>query len=124
MIALLLSLTLTQAIIQVESGGNDNAIGDNGKALGCMQIWQCVWDDVKSKPELKGYTYQDVTNRKVAIMVFNAYMARYCTKKRLGREPTDEDRARCHNSGPNFFKKKHLTDGYWKKVKKVLDGAK
>lgn len=27
------------ALIQVESGGRDNATGDNGRAVGCLQMW-------------------------------------------------------------------------------------
>ena len=38
--------SLINAIIKVESNDNVNAIGDNGKAVGCMQIWKVVVDDV------------------------------------------------------------------------------
>ena len=118
-VSMLLALTLTQGIIQVESGGDDNAVGDNGKALGCLQIWQCVWDDVKHNSELEGKTYQDVKKREVALIVFKLYMKRYATKKRLGHEATNEDKARIWNGGPNGYKKKS-TLKYWAKVKKAL----
>jgi len=111
---------LIDAIEQVESGGRENAVGDNGKALGCMQIWKCVWDDVKDNEELNGYEYKDVSQRKVAHIVFRLYMKRYATKKRLGRTPTFEDMARIWNGGPSGWKKKS-TLKYWKKVKKELE---
>tara|TARA_R110002126_G_scaffold36851_1_gene111729 strand:+ start:1376 stop:1741 length:366 start_codon:yes stop_codon:yes gene_type:complete len=119
LVGILLSLSLTGAIIQVESGGNDNAVGDNGRALGSMQIWQCVWDDVKSSPTLQDYTYQDVKKRKIALIVFRLYMARYATKKRLGRTPTFQDKARIWNGGPNGYKKQ-ATVKYWNKVKELM----
>jgi hypothetical protein len=33
------------ALEQVESRGNANAVGDNGRAIGCLQIWQAVVTD-------------------------------------------------------------------------------
>lgn len=116
----IISLSLVNAIIEVESGGDNNAIGDNGRAIGCMQIWKCVWEDVKHNEEFKGLEYEDVKKREVALKVFHAYMKRYATKKRLGREPTDEDRARIWNGGPNGYKKK-CTEKYWSKVRKVME---
>lgn len=109
---------LIAAIEQVESGGDIHAIGDGGRALGCMQIWDVCFDDVKHYPELRGYQYQDVTKRHVAHLVFHAYMRRYATAHRLGHEPTDEDRARIWNGGPNGYKKQS-TQKYWEKVKAV-----
>lgn len=112
---------LIKALIQVESGGNDNAIGDLNlvhKAYGPLQIRQPYMDDA-----LPGRKAQEcLNNRPLSIQAFNAYMARYVTEKRLGRPVTNEDMARCHNSGPNGWKKENhwKTDGYWNKVKKFL----
>ena len=101
----LLALSLTQAIIQVESGGDDNAVGDNGKAISALQIHEAYFKDAQEfDKSLAQYTYQDVKKREVAIKVFWAWMSRYCTKKRLGREPTDTDRMRMHNGGCNAYK--------------------
>lgn len=115
---------LIYALIQVESGGDDNVIGDKhlrNKAYGCLQIRQPCVDDVKvgfGMPNLKA---QDcLGNCKLSIRVFHAYMTRYATEKRLGRKPTDEDRARIWNGGPNGWKKES-TKKYWLKVKKELE---
>ena len=111
-------IKLILAIIAIESNGNDGITGDNGNAYGCLQIWQCYVDDAN---EYAGttYTHEDAYDRQKSIAIFNAYMARYATEKRLGRVATAEDIARIHNGGPNGYKKA-ATDEYWRKVKAEL----
>ena len=103
------------ALISVESGGNDSAVGDNGKAFGCLQLHSAYVQDAS---ELAGldWKHEDAFDRTKAIAITMAYMARYATEERLGRVPTFEDWARIHNGGPNGYKKS-ATDKYWKKVK-------
>ena len=36
---------LLDALVQVESSGRDDAVGDNGNALGSLQIWRVYWSD-------------------------------------------------------------------------------
>ena len=110
--------SLINAIIKVESNDNVNAIGDNGKAVGCMQIWKVVVDDVNKVSKLK-YNYNDRFNKEKSIEIFKLYINKYATTKRLGRTPTDEDMARIWNGGPNGFKKAG-TKQYWLKVKAEL----
>ena len=92
--------------------------GDNGMATGPLQIHKGCWSDV-ARP---GEQYSDCADLGYSVEVFNRYMARYATQRRLGRTPTREDKARIWNGGPNGFKKK-ATLGYWAKVKTVLGGA-
>ena len=113
-----LSDSLINAIIKVESNDNVNAIGDNGKAVGCMQIWKVVVDDVNKVSKLK-YNYNDRFNKEKSIEIFKLYINKYATAKRLGRTPTNEDVARIWNGGPNGFKKAG-TKQYWLKVKAEL----
>ena len=40
---------LLAVLIQVESSGNNTAVGDNGKSVGCLQIQQGVIDDVNKR---------------------------------------------------------------------------
>lgn len=103
------------ALISVESGGNDSAVGDAGKAFGCLQLHAAY---VKDASEFAGkdWKHEDAFDRDKAIEITMAYMSRYATEERLGRVPTFEDWARIHNGGPNGFKKS-ATDKYWKKVK-------
>ena len=103
----------------VESGGDDNAVGDGGKAIGPYQIWKIYWKDaIEFDPSIGG-KYEDCFNREYAEKIVDAYMRRYATKRRLGHEPTWEDMARIHNGGPNGHKKQS-TVKYWKKVQNVL----
>lgn len=106
------------ALVKVESNGNPAAVGDNGKALGCLQIWSCVVEDVNQVSRVK-YTHADAFDPAKARAICRAYLARYATAKRLGREPTAEDYARIWNGGPSGWRKKE-TIKYWHKVAAVL----
>ena len=95
---------LLNAIWFVESGCRNGAIkGDNGNALGPMQIWRAYHKDATEFSGLGG-AYEDVSDIKYAKKVVKAYMARYCTQRRLGREPTLRDFAVMHNC-PNAHKR-------------------
>ena len=110
---------LLDALIQVESGGNDKAIGDNGKAIGCLQIWKIYWTDAVERSGLGG-SYVDCMRRDYSKCVVRAYMNRYGG---LAWKTLDgfnaEKIARIHNGGPKGYKKR-ATKAYWKKVEKVL----
>jgi soluble lytic murein transglycosylase-like protein len=103
------------ALISVESGGDNSAIGDNGAAYGCLQLHSAYVQDAAEHAG-EDWTHDDAFDRETAIKIALAYFDRYATKQRLGRTPTFEDWARIHNGGPNGFKKT-ATDKYWKKVK-------
>lgn len=109
---------LLAALIAVESSGDPDAIGDNGLAYGCLQLHAAYVQDAAQFAG-ENWTHEDAFNPVLARKIVRAYMARYATEKRLGREPTYQDIARIHNGGPNGFKKA-ATDGYWLKVKKEL----
>lgn len=110
------------ALIQVESGGDDGAVGDKNrkhKAYGCLQIRQPYLDDVNKLWGTKYSAEEMLGNRRLSVKVARAYLKRYATQKRLGRAPTLEDLARIHNGGPNGWKRAE-TKKYWRKVEKVL----
>ncbi len=113
---------LIAALIEVESRGNDRAIGDkhmNDKAYGCLQIRKPCVDDVNQRLGTK-YRPEDVLgNRSLSVQVCRTYLERYATSKALGREPSLEDMARIWNGGPVGWRKQS-TLGYWSKVQKVL----
>jgi len=111
---------LLNAIRIVESGGNDNAVGDGGNAIGPFQIWKNYWKDAIEHDPSIGGKYEDCFDRKYAEKIVNAYMDRYANVRRLGHEPTDEEIARIHNGGPNGHKKK-ATIRYWEKVQETID---
>ena len=113
---------LIDALITVESNSDDDAIGDlhlKNKAYGCLQIRQPCVDDVNLRHGTSSKAEDCLGNRELSVWICEKYLEIYATKSRLGREPTDEDRARIWNGGPNGWKKE-TTEAYWAKVKKVL----
>ena len=112
-------LTLILALIQIESSGDVDAIGDCGKAYGCLQIHSTYVYDVNLATS-KSYVHEDAFDKEKAIEMFLVYMSIYANKDRLGREPTAQDMARIHHGGPSGWKKPH-TLKYWKKVEAIID---
>lgn len=114
---------LIAAIMEVESGNNDSPEpGDKDKkdwAYGCMQVRQDCVTDVNRRFGTN-YTSKDCHgNRELSVWIFRKYMEIYATEARLGRKPTDQDRARIWNGGPNGYKRPD-TKSYWAKVQKAL----
>jgi hypothetical protein len=105
---------LITALMIVESSGNDQAIGDNGRALGPLQIHRGVVLDV-NRITGSHYKHSEMTNRVAARAVCQAYLEHY------GRGKTTEEQARIWNGGPQGHKKKTLTEAYWAKVKKQMN---
>ena len=104
---------LITALIAVESSGNDMAVGDNGRALGPLQIHRAVVLDV-NKFTGSHYRHQDMTNRAQARAVCQAYLEHY------GKNCTTEQLARKWNGGGPSGDKKKATEAYWLRVKKHL----
>ena len=112
---------LMMLLIAVESGGNDLAVGDKHlkqMAYGALQIRQPVCDDVNRYFGTKYRSEQMLGNRELSEKVCEKYLSIWATSVRLGREVTDEDRARIWNGGPKGWQKKS-TLGYWTKVQKA-----
>ena len=104
---------LISALISVESSGNDLAIGDQGRAIGCLQIHRGVVLDV-NRFTGSHYRWEAMTNRAQARAVCTAYLTHY------GKGKSTEEQARIWNGGPQGHKKKTATQAYWAKVKKHL----
>ena len=105
---------LFDAIVQVESGGRADAIGDGGKARGYVQAWRSCWTDGTQALGVKWDYATGTKDLAKCRAVFFAYGKRYGAK-------TPEDFARAWNSGPNWRKKLSKTDGYWHKVKSEME---
>ena len=112
------SCKLLDAICKVESNGDCSKVGKVGE-LGCYQIRECYWIDALEHDPSIGGIYEDVLDEEYSQKIILAYWDRYATMKRLGRIPTDEDRARIHNGGPNGYKKS-ATVKYWNKIQNEL----
>ena len=104
--------SLISALMIVESGNNDQAIGDQGRAIGCLQIHKAVVLDV-NKFTGSHYRHQDMTNRAQARAVCEAYLKHY------GKGASTEQLARRWNGGPRGDTKTS-TEAYWAKAKKHL----
>lgn len=116
-----ISMHLISALIHTETRGvrdPDHAMGDyvHGRptAFGCLQISQKVIDDV-NRITGRRLTVTDAFHRPTAIWICQTYLNYWATKERLGREPTDQDRARIWNGGPDGWHE-WATMRYWGKV--------
>jgi len=100
------------AIRQIESGGNDWAVGDNGASRGPVQCGRAAWKDAceYGKSDLDYDEY--VWNYAVCKQIMTWYWLRYNCD-------TDEKKARCWNGGPAGYLKES-TIPYWKEVRAIL----
>lgn len=108
------------AIRKQESGGEkrpNEAVGDNGTALGSFQISRDYWIDALDHDPSIGGEYEDVKNPDYARRVIVAYLSRYIKKT---EHWTDERVARIHNGGPAGMRKQS-TIKYWRSVRARLD---
>ena len=110
------ALDILNAIMQVESRGDDNAYAPSEDAVGCLQIRKCMVDDVNrilKKININSrYSYNDRWNRQLSIEMFDIF----CTYYGLN---TAEEMARCWNGGPRGINNP-ATLGYWNKVEEIL----
>lgn len=109
---------LLAALIAIESGGDPSAIGDGGKAVGCLQIHPVMVADcnriLAGRGEAFRYTiddrYSEAHSRAMAVI----YLRHYCPNG------SAEQMARCWNGGP-MGARKAATVGYWRKVKRQME---
>jgi hypothetical protein len=104
------SETLIDALVHVESKGNVHARGDNGRAIGILQIHKEVIDDV-NKAYGVAYKYVDRKNPIISREICRKYLVLHG-----GFGATNETYARIWNGGPNGHRRKS-TRGYWIRVK-------
>ncbi len=106
-----------KAILLVESGGDPDAVGDGGRALGPYQIHRGYWSDATRLLGVS-WPYSDARDPIKAAAAVAAYTRHYA---RHYRQPwTAETIARIHNGGPAGWKKQS-TLVYWAKVRAVLE---
>ncbi len=130
LVAAIIPRTLLDAIIKVESGGDDYAEGDKNlpdHAYGCLQIRQGVCDAVNSHFDTNFKAQDCLGNRSVSLAIWNKYWLVYPLLS------SEEERARAWNGGPGWKQIYFLAnktpeqlsycknlDIYWSKVKLLL----
>lgn len=109
---------LVEALIWVESRGNDSAFHKGENAVGCLQIRPIMVKEVNRVLDLQGsdniYTLEDRWSRIKSIEMFNVIADYY------HETSSYEKIARCWNGGPKGLQKKQ-TKKYWRKVQKRLN---
>jgi len=111
---------LVEALIQVESSGKENCVGDKHlivPSIGVLQIRPIMVREVnrilKRLGDNKRYTNKDRYSRVKSIEMFNVW------KDFHHKDHSDEVISRCWNGGPKGYKRKK-TLHYWDKVQKAL----
>lgn len=103
---------LLLAIIMVESSGDPNAIGDNGLAVGILQIHPILVQDVNRIAKTE-YTTEDRFDVDKSIQMFIIYTNHYTPCW------TPELVAKRWNGGPTGHMKQ-ATERYWRKVQREI----
>lgn len=114
---------LISALIIVESGGNDSAVGDGGRAKGCLQIHVGVIEDVRKFSGVV-FTHESMHLRSHAIYACQIYLTHYgnAYERRTGKKASLEVLARIWNGGyAGLWRNEKATDDYWRKVKVELE---
>ena len=97
---------LILALILVESGGDNSAVGDRGHAIGCLQIHRCVVEDVNRIYKMNFRYPRDALNRQKSVEICMLYLKHYGLdyERRTKKPATAEVLARIWNGGPNGAK--------------------
>lgn len=104
---------LIQAIFTQESSCGKRLIGDDGKAVGPLQIHKVMVDEVNRIVGYDRYGYSDRLSYDKSVEMFNIYQSYYNPHRDI------EIAARIWNGGPRGMKK-HTTKKYYKKVKQLM----
>lgn len=118
---------LIEDLIRVESGGKANAVGDNGKAYGCLQIHATMVLEANRIVGKGSYTHHDMFDPVKAKEVAEVVLRHYSNhiRKTTGREATRKELAFVWNGGGSAWKrattpvndsKQRNLELYWSKV--------
>jgi len=107
---------LISALIIVESNGKEDAIGDNGLAVGILQIHPIMVHEANRILRKEVYNYEDRKNKQKSIEIAKIY---FQSRLKYNNTFSYEELARQWNGGPSGHLK-DLTIQYWNKVKAIL----
>ena len=91
---------------QIESNHTSDAIGDNGKAVGILQIHKCLVDDVNRITKSKNFTYAQRLKPAYSRLMARIYLKHYSKsfKKRFKRNPKASELAMMWNGGGQYYR--------------------
>lgn len=112
-------LRVLKAMIQVESGGDPEAVGDGGRAIGILQIHRGYWADATRFLGVS-WPYSDAKDPVKAAAAVRAYCEHYA--RHYGRPWTAETISRIHNGGPRGWEKQ-ATIRYYRKVQAAMSAS-
>lgn len=114
-------MVLLPALILAESGGRDDAVGDGGRAVGCLQITEDRVAEMNREVGWDCYTLEERDSRLMSVRMCIRYLERNGERYRVetGRKPTREVLARIWKGGPHGYKDP-ATEAYWLKVKRII----
>jgi hypothetical protein len=116
---------LLAVLIAVETGGEiypDQAVGDSGASIGCLQIQMPVIEDV-NRIYHRNFSSMDRLNRQESMKIAKLWLTYYGNRyeRRTGEKPTYEIYCRLWNGGyKGLFDKPSETDYYWSKCERYL----
>jgi len=99
-------------IIQIESEGNPVAVGDNGRAIGLLQIWPIMIDEVNRLLKEERYSLEDRWDSLKSIEIFHTYQD-------IVNPDWDEELAARRWNGGIRGENNPKTDVYWNKYSKL-----
>ena len=104
---------IINTIIQVESSYSCDVVGDDGRAIGPLQIWKITVRDCNRIIGKQKYRYDDRKSRQKSIEMFLIYQRHYNPSGDL------EKGCRIWVAGPDGWKQDGSKE-YYKKVAKIL----
>ncbi len=93
-------------LIKVESDGNRFAVGDKGKAIGCLQIWEIMVNEANRILGRKEFTLKDRLSERRSKYIATVFLSRQISryKRKLGKFPDEYTLASSWNTGLIFNK--------------------
>jgi len=112
-------------LIQVESGGKADALGDGGKAVGCLQIHPVVVEDVNRIYQTK-YTEKARLNKAKSMSICRLYLKYYGTRYQLktGKKADIYILASMWCAGPDGYKQIKTNENVQKYIEKIKKAEK
>ena len=115
-----LLIILIPVLVTMESRGNPHAIGDDGEAVGILQIHEIMVDDVNRIVGCELFKYSDRVNPEKCYNMARVYFGHYSKNLKGSKVDILVAMARQWNGGPKGHKKK-ATREYGEKARFLIE---